>query len=362
MTCDDARMSIIRFIGREQESEDPAQEAHVLACPPCREYQVETEYLWRLAGRARERCPETSTLVMGEGPSPVGRLGLAATVMAAAGLIVWSLSLRTAEAPERPAQDADQKAEELLKKDLELRRRVLQVAAEEKARLAEFEKRLGELQSGYAQAEKLSQKEQWEEVARRSEELLGSFPKIRLAVLDSSDLEFRSNRLSLQLRILATTGQIALLRKAVPPKGDAAESEFVAQQAAVEIKLINTLREFKRQLEELALRGPQPRQEPAAVIGGPVASVREETLDKLRSMRITVDLSNCPLTSAVDYVREISHLNFILNLPKDARERRIDLKMADVHCQAVLEYLAKLADVRWEVDRFGIIVFSPAKR
>jgi hypothetical protein len=43
-------------------------------------------------------------------------------------------------------------------------------------------------------------------------------------------------------------------------------------------------------------------------------------------------------------------------------EITVSIQLKDTNCEAVLDYVAKLAGYTWAVDRFGIILFSPAKK
>lgn len=70
-----------------------------------------------------------------------------------------------------------------------------------------------------------------------------------------------------------------------------------------------------RQLAELDLETPIP---PIPLVGNAGASLDSEdakTLDKLRAIRISVDMEDAPLTAVIDYFQEISGLNMCIDPP-----------------------------------------------
>jgi len=275
--------------------------------------------------------------------TPSAITAAAAALIAASSVVVW------ATRPPPPAIPARQDADE------ELRRRVLRVAQEEKERVAEFEKKLTEAEQGRVEARALLDAGKASEAAARAEELLRSFPKVRLAVLDPAAMEHRAALARNVLREIALTAQIQLL-KAKPAPEDAAGLE---ERAEVEIRLYNRLRETLRERESLKDEGPRPKKDPAVEVGGAEPSLQKETLDKVRSIKITISMQNAPLSTVVKYVREISGLGLVLMAPGDAP---VTLELSDVSLEAAMEYLTRQANTKWEVDRFGIIVVSPAKK
>ena len=53
-------------------------------------------------------------------------------------------------------------------------------------------------------------------------------------------------------------------------------------------------------------------------------------LDKLKSIRITIDMKNAPLTAIIDYIREISGLNMHISGIDNAETELISFKVADI--------------------------------
>ncbi len=125
---------------------------------------------------------------------------------------------------------------------------------------------------------------------------------------------------------------------------------------------MNQLREYKRQLELLLTRGPQPKKEVRVDLGGAELPLRTETLDKLRSIRITVSFKDGSMQDIVAYLREISGLNMVLLGTPEERETKVSIELKDAICEALLDYMTKEAGYTWEVDRFGIVAFKSAKK
>jgi hypothetical protein len=121
--------------------------------------------------------------------------------------------------------------------------------------------------------------------AERSEATSGSFPYLKLVVLDPAELRLRAAILRVQVRELALTARIRLLPGAAEPGADAG----LAEREEVKIRLLNELRDCARQMAVLTSDGPKPRSKPSVELGGSDPSLREASLDKLRSIRITVE-------------------------------------------------------------------------
>lgn len=359
MICEEARMEMIREVGGERESGDASiLQGHLSECPACEEYRRDVRTLWDAAGEARERCLSRS-LALGPLPlrppgSRAGLLGMTASIAAAAALMVWALSARPPGAVNPPGPVLDQGTGAPSRQDDDLTKRVSEVAAEEKTRLAVFEQRLADILSGTQEAEGLARDKKWEEAEKRAEALLGSFPKIRLAILDPSLLEFRSRGLQLRLSITATRSKVELLRLSQLP---------LATRAEAEILLMNKVRSYLREQEELNARGPQSRKEPVVTLGGPSPSLQQETLDKLRAIRITFEAKYAEsLSEFVKYLRDTTGLNILADVPEETKNTRREIILRDVPLEALVDHVSKLYHLRWEVDRFGIVFFSADKR
>jgi hypothetical protein len=356
MTCDDARVQLLREFGNDGEPEQAvgAQE-HVSTCAPCAEYRRDAELVWQAAERGTESCPRRSDLLGGRrGSGRAGMAAAAAALIAAASLAAWAAWPARRGTVARQDRDAD--AEELLRKDPEFRKQVLRAALQEKERLVEFEKKLAKAEEGLAEAKKLLADKQAQAAAELAESTLGSFPYLKLAVIDAPETAYRSTVLKLRLREAALTAQLQLLKETPVPEGQA------EQRTAVEVRVINQLRECLRSLEETTRRGPQPRKEMKADLGGAEYGLRAEALDKLRSIRLTVSMTEAPLIDVVAYLREITGLNIVLEGTKENRQAPVTIELQDAICEGVVEHVTKLARYSWEVDRFGIIVFNPAKK
>ncbi len=67
----------------------------------------------------------------------------------------------------------------------------------------------------------------------------------------------------------------------------------------------------------------------------------KEIADKLKSIRITIDMQNAPLPGVIDYIREISGLNFIIDtkaIPDPAAEA-ITIKVTDIILEGALKLM-----------------------
>jgi tetratricopeptide (TPR) repeat protein len=63
--------------------------------------------------------------------------------------------------------------------------------------------------------------------------------------------------------------------------------------------------------------------------------------DKLRSIKITIDMQNAPLTAVVEYIREISGLNFVIDTKaiEKPEEDMISIKVADIVLDGALKLM-----------------------
>ena len=318
MTCEEARTLNLRGL-----ADVPSVEAreHLAGCAPCADYASDAEVLWDVAASASERCPERRRRWKSTAAA-------AALIVAATAWAAWPRD----EAARPAAQDIEEK--------------VRKVALREKELLAEFEARLAAVEKGFAELAGLGLKEEVE----RAEALLADFPGLKLAVLDVPELDYKARILLLKLKIRAGEGRLKLL------PDEPLEQE---ERAAAEINLANRLREHRRQMEEAVAQGPRPR---TAELGGPAPNPREATLAKVRSIKITIDVQGSVIEDSIAYLREISGLAIVFRGPKEARAVKVTLDLRDATMEAVLEHLATAAGFTWEVDRFGILVLTSAKR
>lgn len=69
----------------------------------------------------------------------------------------------------------------------------------------------------------------------------------------------------------------------------------------------------------------------------PLEGKDKEVSDKLRAVRITLDMSNAPLSAIADYLKEISELR--IEVAVEAAERSMSLRVADVRLEHAIELL-----------------------
>jgi len=153
-------------------------------------------------------------------------------------------------------------------------------------------------------------------------------------------------------------GQLTLLQQKPEPADDAGKE----QRTAIEIRLMNDLREAKRQQEVLKDDGPKPRKDASTVLGADDPTLRKNTLDKVRSIRMTVSMADGSVKDIVNYLREISGLNMVLEGTNEQREAKLNLELQDVTMDALLDHFTKLAGYTWDVDRFGILFFKAPRK
>jgi len=353
MTCDEARTQTLRGIGGDGEPDRDAH-VHLSACTPCSDYRREAERIWTLSGGATEACPRRRSVFEPGRPggTPSSIAAAAAALLVAASLLVWAA--RPCRHDTTARQDPDSNAEELLRKDPELRKQVLRTAVQEKERLAGFEKKLTEAEQGFTEAKALMDAGKTEDATGRGEKLLGSFPRLKLVVLDAAELRHRTSLLWYRIRELVLLGQLTLLQQKPEPADDSGK----AQRTEIEIRLMNDHREARRRQESLKNEGPQPRKDAVTELGADDPTLRKETLDKIRSIRITVSMAGAHIRDLVGYIREISRLNIVMEGSQEQQEMKVSIELQDVTLDALLDHFTKLAGYTWGVDRFGILIFK----
>lgn len=65
----------------------------------------------------------------------------------------------------------------------------------------------------------------------------------------------------------------------------------------------------------------------------------KEILDKLKSIKITIDMQNAPLTAIIDYIREISGLNIHISGIENPDQEVISFKVADIVLDGALKLM-----------------------
>jgi hypothetical protein len=307
MTCDEARVQTLRGL-----ADVPSLEAreHLTACSPCADYASDAEALWDVAATAAERCPERRRRWRSTAAA-------AALIVAATAWAAWPRD----EAAKPAAQD---------------------VVAREKQLLADFETRLSATEKGLGELAGLPVREK----ADRSRALLSGFPSLKLTAVAAPETDYRAKALKLRLQIAGAGAELRLLGDTERPDRD-----------EVTVRLMHELRAFRGALADLEARGPN-----GGVLGGAVQDPRTAILDKLRSIKVTIDVKNASMENVVRYFKEISGLEMAIHGPKEARDVMINLDLRDVTLEAALEPMTTVAGFTWEVDRLGVLVFTPAKR
>jgi hypothetical protein len=82
---------------------------------------------------------------------------------------------------------------------------------------------------------------------------------------------------------------------------------------------------------------------------------------KLRSVLVTVNMQNAPLTAVVDYIREITGLNFFIDSVTEPDSVMTTLKLSKVPLSAVLNTLLGPATLDYDF-RHGVIFVGPPHR
>ena len=67
-------------------------------------------------------------------------------------------------------------------------------------------------------------------------------------------------------------------------------------------------------------------------------TLRKNTLDKVRSIRMTVSMADGSVKDIVNYLREISGLNMVLEGTNEQREAKLNLELQDVTMDALLDH------------------------
>jgi hypothetical protein len=85
-------------------------------------------------------------------------------------------------------------------------------------------------------------------------------------------------------------------------------------------------------------------------------------LKKLREIRITIDMQNAPLTAIVDYIREISSMNVVIDPGmKNPDAIELSFKIQDVSLSTCLDRLLEQAQLDYDV-RSGVLLVAPGGR
>jgi len=89
---------------------------------------------------------------------------------------------------------------------------------------------------------------------------------------------------------------------------------------------------------------------------------RQEILNKINSMRLTVDFNNVPLEQALDYLRDFSGLNIVLDaeVPQKFTEDqlRVTLKVKDLLLKSILKLMLSPRDLT-ATFREGVLLILP---
>jgi type II secretory pathway component GspD/PulD (secretin)/tetratricopeptide (TPR) repeat protein len=83
----------------------------------------------------------------------------------------------------------------------------------------------------------------------------------------------------------------------------------------------------------------------------------KEILDKLKSIRITIDMQNAPLTAIIDYIREISGLNMHISGVDNAETEMISFKVADIVLDGALRLMLGPRQLAYVV-RDGVVLIT----
>ncbi len=85
----------------------------------------------------------------------------------------------------------------------------------------------------------------------------------------------------------------------------------------------------------------------------------KEILDKLRSIRITIDMQNAPLTAIVDYIREISGLNIHISGIDNPDQEQISFKVQDIVLDGALKLMLTPKQFGYTV-KDGVVIITKA--
>ena len=86
----------------------------------------------------------------------------------------------------------------------------------------------------------------------------------------------------------------------------------------------------------------------------------QEIVDKLKSIRITIDMQNAGLNAVVDYIREISGLNFVIDLKaiENPEQETISIKVTDIVLDGALKLMLGPKNKAHMVEGGVVIVTS----
>ncbi|HYF01278.1 MAG TPA: hypothetical protein VEJ18_20310 [Planctomycetota bacterium] len=86
----------------------------------------------------------------------------------------------------------------------------------------------------------------------------------------------------------------------------------------------------------------------------------KEILDKLKSIRITIDMQNAPLTAIVDYIREISGLNLHISGIENPDQEIISFKVSDIVLDGALRLMLQPRGKGYMV-KDGVVLITTAE-
>lgn len=86
-------------------------------------------------------------------------------------------------------------------------------------------------------------------------------------------------------------------------------------------------------------------------------------IDKFKSIRLTIDMENAPLTAVVDYVREISGLNFVIDgaAVPDPDQKIVSVKLTDVSLEAGVRLMLEPGQLTYHVKSGVIVLTAPSR-
>ena len=99
----------------------------------------------------------------------------------------------------------------------------------------------------------------------------------------------------------------------------------------------------------------------AALSASAQESNRTETLRRLKSVQVSVDFRNLPLSDALDELREATGLNLVLDAGADGREKRVTLRLRNVGAGSALRLMLEPMELSFAF-RHGAIVVAPPGR
>jgi type II secretory pathway component GspD/PulD (secretin)/tetratricopeptide (TPR) repeat protein len=108
-------------------------------------------------------------------------------------------------------------------------------------------------------------------------------------------------------------------------------------------------------LEQIAKRKPKG----IAQLEEDIQPEDKEILDKLKSIRITIDMQNAPLTAIVDYIREISGLNIHIQGIENPDQEVISFKVTDIVLDGALRLMLGPRQKGYIV-KDGVVVITTA--